>query len=195
METATITGVLPNGLSLVLSRSLTFPRRGVSFTSGPSSAPSVTIAAAVGLLTRNVVFRGTNVNAATPNYGAHIVVGNIVRPSAQFIGSVDISYAQLHNCGKMGMEHAALAFTYTSTMPAASAPVNTVNGSSFSYSFNYAVVGTMARNLVLRDNVFHRTYRTSVDLDELVRVCFRERSRGRGRGRVFSVCSFVCCFS
>jgi hypothetical protein len=122
-------------------------------------------------------------------------MGNVVRPAAQFIGSANISYAQLHNCGQMGMEHPALAFTYTSTMPAASAPVNTVNGSSFSYSFNYAVVGTMARNLVLRDNVFHRTYRTSVDLDELVRVCFRERSRGRGRGRVFSVCSFVCCFS
>jgi hypothetical protein len=124
----------------------------------------------VGLLTRNVVFMGVGVNDATPNYGAHIVVGNIVRPSAQFIGSVNISYAQLHNCGQMGMEHSALAFTYTSTMPAAQAPVNTVNGSSFSYSFNYAVVGTMARGLVLRDNVFHRTYRTSVDLDELVRV-------------------------
>ncbi len=179
VETAIITARANGGRTLLLNKVLlhTHAAQEVSTSgwqlNGPDVAGgSVRFAAAVGLLTRNVVVRGTDVNAVTPNYGGHIVVGSIVRTSGQsFVGKLNMSYVQLDRCGKQGMEHAALLFSYLTMASSGLAPPrNFITGCSFSNTFNYGVVGERVANLELRQNVFHRTFRTSVDLDSLVRT-------------------------
>ncbi len=66
---------------------------------------TVSLSAAVGLLTRNVKVMGADINAYTENYGATITVGALARGSTSLTGVVNMSYVQLHNCGQMNMEH------------------------------------------------------------------------------------------
>jgi hypothetical protein len=100
--------------------------------------------------------------------GTKIVVGEIIRTPEfggnRLIGRASLWYTQLHNCGQMSTEHAAVLFKYQTT----SNPTNYVVGSAFSYSLNFAVVAMNAKNLVLMDNVFHRTFRSSIRIDPTV---------------------------
>lgn len=174
-ETVIVAGVSVDGRTVSLRSPLTYTHAGQTVPTtawgAPASAgPVITLASSVGLLTRNVVVMGTNVDDLTPNYGAHLSVGNLQRGANSYVGSVNISYAQLFQCGQQGMEHAALDIFYTPELATGAIPRNVVNGSSFSHSLNNGVVGGRAVGLVLQNNVFHRTFGTSVDLDKLVRT-------------------------
>ncbi len=195
LESALVTSVSPDNLTLGLDRALahthTFTTLPASTWAGSSSGRTapVVLAAAVGLLNRNVVVLGSDIDAATPGYGATMTVGNLARNGNQYLGVVNISFAQLHHCGQLGMDHAALTFSYGADLSSGALPVNTINGSSFSYSLNYAIVSENAKNLVVRDNVFHRTYRTSLDFDDqvgpafsLMLTCTHTRTRAHSYG-------------
>ena len=53
-------------------------------------SPRVALAAAVGLLTRNVRVVGLDVNAVTPMYGAHVDVGEMPATNGAVAGSLDL---------------------------------------------------------------------------------------------------------
>jgi hypothetical protein len=129
----------------------------------------VPLCGVVGLLSRNVRFMSAEVNASTVNYGAHMTVGETVRTPAfgggRTIGQLNLHFAQLLNFGKMGMEQSSMRFQYTQNTN----PVNVINGSAFAYSLNYALVAVNTKQLLLTNNVFHQSYRSTIDLDVTVR--------------------------
>jgi hypothetical protein len=173
LETAFITAVSSDGLTLTLDRPLAHTHAGQQLTVtewGPRNSEgggddTVLLSAAVGLLTRNVRIEGAVIDTSVgTNYGAHMVVGDIVRDSVLFSGTVNLTYVQLHHFGKQNMEHAGLSFNYQDD----SNGVNLIAGCAFSHSLNYAVAAQKVVGMRLLDNVFHRTYRTSVRVDPTV---------------------------
>jgi hypothetical protein len=148
---------------------------------GPAGAPgsathNIKLAASVGLLTRNVVFRG-NMSDANDTYGATIFVADINRPNPlsatlpaiHLEGSVNFQYAQLKNCGKGSMQYAAVNIQYGHWIFDQAIPktnlVNVFEGVSFSDSFNYGIVAVAAKNIYLNNSVIHRTFRSTLSFD------------------------------
>ena len=169
LETATIAGVSADGRTLTLAAPLSFGHAGHTLATpewaAKGGAPSLVLSAAVGLLTRNVLFRGANISQVTPNYGAVVSVGNLYREAEDklFTGNVQLAYVQFHNCGQQGMQNPALWIDYQAGVPQRA---SNITGVAFSHSLNYAVVMENVRNVIFRDNVVHRTFGTAVSLDD-----------------------------
>jgi hypothetical protein len=72
---------------------------------------------------------------------------------------------QFKNSGKQGMEYPGVWYKYTTEYSATTAPLNILEACTFSNSFNYALVSSKTHSLVVRNNVFHRTFRSAVDVD------------------------------
>ena len=79
---------------------------------------------------------------------------------------MNLSYVEFYNCGQEGMETPGLWINYQAGLPQ---PINYIIGNAFGHSLNYAFVGNNVKQLVMRGNVFHHTYGTSVSLDDAVR--------------------------
>jgi hypothetical protein len=107
-----------------------------------------------------VRFEGINVHAETPRYGSHITVGEL-NTSALNVGNLNLFYVELSKVGQQGTEYPALFIRYFG----ASNPINRIVGCSFTDSYNAGIEAVGVRALVLRDNVFFRTYRSAVTLD------------------------------
>jgi hypothetical protein len=179
VETATIASVSADGLTVSLAAPLAFNHwAGAAGASGPTAR--VTLSAAVGLLTRNVVVRG-DLSGAADTYGGHMFVSAVVRTTGGVRvvreGSLDARGVEFRGMGQGGMEHAAVTFQFgafdldSTVIPDASEGlanngINSLVGCAFSSTFNYGVVATHARNLVIDGNVFHRTLRNGVDIDK-----------------------------
>jgi hypothetical protein len=179
VETVTVSAVSGDGRTVTVTSPLLYTHfAGAAGTTGPTA--SIRLAAAVGLLSRNVVVRGA-LATPTDTYGGHVFVSVISRTVAgkpvRREGTLDARFVEFRGMGKGAMEYAALTFQYgnfdlaAAVTPDASAAVSTngfnwVVGCSFSTSFNYGVVGLAARHLYLDRNVFHRTFRNGVDLDK-----------------------------
>jgi hypothetical protein len=97
LETAVITAVSSDRTALTLSRALTYAHAGqyLPVTGWSLNGGIVPLAAAVGLLTRNVKLIGADVNASTVNYGASVVVGNLARVSGVRTGALFVSNTQV----------------------------------------------------------------------------------------------------
>ena len=133
----------------------------------------VPLCGVVGVLNRNVRLMGADVNASTPNYGGHIMVGDLVRGPAygggHVVGKLYLSSVQLHNFGKFETEHPGVTVRYQTL--SADNPMNVLDGVTFSYSLNYGFMGVNAKRVNITRCVFHRTYLSSIDLDETVSGC------------------------
>lgn len=171
LESAFIASVSSDKRTVTLNRTLSYGHMG-QVLDVPEwrsmGGNSTLLAAAVGLLTRNVVIMGSDINAQTPNYGAIVTIGNLQQDGKAFVGSSNISFVEFRQCGQMGMTYAALTISYRSGLTAP--PVNVLTGNAFSYALNFALVVESARNVVLRDNVFHRTMGTAINFDSQVSV-------------------------
>ncbi len=101
-------------------------------------------------------------DAETPRYGSHITVGELSNAASSLnVGNLNLSYVQLSRVGQQGTEYPALYLKYLS----ATNPVNRIVGCSFTDSYNAAIEAVNVKSLVLRDNVFFRTYRSAVTID------------------------------
>jgi hypothetical protein len=170
-EEAVVTSV--SGTIVNLASPLTY--RHFSGAAGATGAAASTyLRAAVGLLTRNVVFRG-NLTSLDDTYGAHVVVSSVKNTPIGSItpvvraGSVDLRHVELRNTGQMLTEHAGILFQYgnflfDTSIPATN-PYNYLEAVAFSESFNYGIVATAAKHLVVNNSVFHRNFRNSISGD------------------------------
>lgn len=139
---------------------------------GPAAAngtgAGILLRAAVGLLSRNIVFRG-NVSGPADTYGGHIFTSSVRRGGVTRAGSVDIRYVELRNLGKGLMEYPALhfqygAFQFDPSIPASN-PRNYLEGVAFNEGFNHAIEARAARGVTLNGSVVYRTYRNGLHVD------------------------------
>jgi len=148
------------------------------------------LAAAVGMLSRNIVFRGEmpaagSGFAAGEDYGAHMYVAEVPNPEplatwlasgkAQadwrqtvHTGSVLLSGVEFRDNGqtRMEAERAGLYFEYALASKTLGNPVNVVRECAFSDSHNYGIFARGTRHLRLLGNVLHRAARSAIDLND-----------------------------
>ena len=105
-------------------------------------------------------FEGIDVDAVTPSYGSHIVVGELSTTTVN-VGNLNLSYVELSKVGQLNTDYPAIYIKYLK----ATNPINRIEGCSFTDSFNAGIEAVNVKSLVLRDNVFFRTYRSPVFLD------------------------------
>eukprot|EP00048_Salpingoeca_helianthica_P015090 m.224971 g.224971 ORF g.224971 m.224971 type:complete len:4030 (+) comp16594_c0_seq1:296-12385(+) len=163
-ENVTVAAVSGDGRTVNLTSALRFRHFAGLVDDGRGNL--VQLAAAVGVLTRNIVIEGV-LSSANDVYGAHIFVADATFSSGvRKQGSVFLNGVEFRNTGKQAMQYASVMFQYSS-LPSDEAawPVNVINGSAFSYSLNYGVVSFGSRGVNLTNNVFHRTFRTAIDAD------------------------------
>ena len=163
VETFVITGLSADGLTISLDHPVV-NRHFAGTVSGNF------LAAAVGLLTRNVVIT-SDLADASDTYGAHVITTNVVFNTATLkgskFGSGHFQGVEFRRCGKGGMQYGAVQYSFTTALPTGVTLDNTVVSSSFSYSFNYGMVLQRASDVILNKNVVHRTFKTAVDVDAL----------------------------
>jgi len=163
-ESFTIASVSPDGFTIALTSPVVYRHFAGVISDG--SGNSVFLGAAVGLLNRNIVISG-NLSGPTDVYGAHVYVGDILYSNGnRKVGSFQANGVEFRNTGKQGMQYASVTFAYTTlTSDSTQWPTNLINSSSFSYSLNYGVVSQGSRGINVTYNVFHRTYRSAIDMD------------------------------
>jgi hypothetical protein len=168
VEAVVVAAVSPDGRTIALRTPLAFAH-GAQVVPVASRPAGVTLAAAVGLLSRSVQVRGNNVNEATPNYGAHVTVGSLARGVTTSRGRLTASHVRFDRVGQQGMEHPGLLFRYD-TEPAAVGPppVSSLVGCAVTHALNDGVVAEGLPGLVLRDNVFYRSQGSAVVVDDAV---------------------------
>lgn len=173
-ETVTITNVDATGRIITFTPALKYRHyAGPVAASGPGS--NQYMRATVGLLTRNVVFRG-NLTSPSDTYGAHIFVSTVNRPNAAGVvtrrsGSIVFQHVEIRNCGKQLTEYASIHFQYGNFLfdpnaPASANPPQIINGISLSDGFNSGILSMATRNIYINGTVMSRGYRNSLDFDE-----------------------------
>jgi hypothetical protein len=173
-ETAVIAAV--SGNTVTLAAPLLFRHfAGPLATSGAGASRS--LAAAVGLLSRNVVFR-SNLTSSSDTYGAAVVVSMVNQPLSpgliiQRQGTVDFRYMEMRGTGKGSMADPSILFQYGSflfdTTVYSSPKVNYFEGVSFSDQNNIGIQGTTASHIYINNTIFHNCKRNSVHFDVLSR--------------------------
>ena len=186
LEDATIAAVSADGLTLTLAAPLAFAHFAGSAWANASAAPgplrATRLAAAVGLLNRNVVVRGA-LSGAGDTYGGHIFVSQVTRAVPGASPPARVTYAgqltaQSVAFSAMGQGDGSnvygavdlqfgdflLAAGATASAAVASNPVTRIAQSVFANCFNYGVTATATRGLTLDGNVLHRTVRNGVDV-------------------------------
>ncbi len=131
---------------------------------GVSVSDSFKLSAVVGLLTRNVIIDSA-LNGSSDTYGAHVFISEVASNGIQKTGKTQIRGVEFRNSGKQGMEYPGIWYKYLTAATNATSVVHVLEGCAFSNSFNYALVSSKSTGLVIKNNVFHRTYRSAVDVD------------------------------
>lgn len=169
LETRVITSITNGGTRIAFNAALQYRHFAGTINLSEKQIP---LAAAVGLLTRSVVLEG-NLVGENDKYGGHIYVGAVQGSSnQQAVGSLEMRYVELVNFGKQETHYASLKFVYDPNLYQGTNgwtkifPRNIIHGCSSRNSLNYAVTSEGARNLILTENVFHRTFRSTVFFDK-----------------------------
>ena len=154
-----------------------------------SATASVTFAAKVGLLTRNIVIRGSMTAAdLTTAWGAHVVVSEIPSTAAHatvVAGKLNLNYVQLSSVGQgyttpalllhyfYGADNTgAYKTTYYTANPVSAVAsaitagsINRLTGCSFSTLYGQGIVTDGAPNVVLAGNVMDTPYAYGLSMD------------------------------
>jgi len=188
METLQVANVSADGLTVTLMDPISFRHFAGSMADGMGGTEI--LAAAVGLLTRNVVVEGalrgtTDTSGMTgilsrrqiglgstgssDTFGAHVYVGDVVLSNGRaLIGSARIDNTQFLYTGKAETQFSSIMFVYSTLGSISNAslwPRNFINGSSFTFGFTTAISSFSSRGLLLSNNVFHRCFDSAVDVD------------------------------
>ena len=149
----------------------------------------MTFAPAVGLVSRSIVFGGTedndnrtlcNTERCPALYGAHIFVGADPQDENN-LGTFDIAGVEFRRCGKINSEHPCIradfpgtrgvryteAFSWFDTggLGAVAPSGSTIRDSSFRQLFHYAFKGAGVPGMQFRNNVISRGFSGALDLD------------------------------
>ena len=139
---------------------------------GPAAAngtgAAVLLRAAVGLLSRNVVFRG-NLTSGSDTYGGVLFTSVVTRGGVRRAGRVDARHVEFRATGKGGMEYPGLHFQYgrflfDDSVPATS-PRNYLEGVVVAGGFSHAIEAKAAHGLVINGSVLYRTYGNGITVD------------------------------
>jgi len=148
----------------------------------PAALRAARLAAAVGLLSRNVVVRGA-VAGPDDAYGGHVFVGQVSRAGQRaFVGSLAAAGVEFRDMGQGATQFAAVDFQYggflfangadaasvgASQGNAAAAPAgaNSIASSSFRNCRNGGVAAVAAAGVAVRGSVLAGTRRSGLDFD------------------------------
>lgn len=179
VETHTILSISADGKVITLSTPLKFSHfAGMASTNPSSPVRTVSLAAAVGLLSRSIVVRGELLNPSD-TYGGHIFVSKFKRSSSSFIGTLFANEVEFRNMGQQNMIYAAIDFQYgdflftneatapagTSIMGSGSPIGNVISDSSFTSCLNAGIQAISANGISILRSVFSSTRRNGLDFD------------------------------
>ena len=172
VETNYITGVSADGRTLTLRSPLKYRHFAGPLSmhaTAPAKLRNTRLAAAVGLLSRNVVVMGDTVSySSAPSFGGHIYSGIVKTGAGAFAktweGQVTASAVEFRNMGKDGMQFAAINLEYPRGGATARRAHSFVN-CSFSDGHNTGLMSHGTINTVFSDNVVHNTYKHGVFFD------------------------------
>ena len=175
LETVTVSAVASNGRALTFTPALA--HRHFAGTVDLGRDRSVTLSAAVGVLSRNVKISSNMetelVNGEADTFGGHMVVGEMYGEAdgvsglrAKFQGRIHLSFVELQQQGQGEMEHSALFLQFSPwRTDSPNNPVQRIIGCAFSDLYNYGVVSFGGKNIIATHNVFHHAVRTAFELD------------------------------
>ena len=158
-ETAVITAISNSQTTLTLSSPLQYQHVYETETIG---SRSYTVAAEVGLLTRNIVIaNGDPELADEETFGCRVLVGNIVEDGEAFVGTIQMYGVELSGCGQLG---------YTNTFdPRFALAVLNANGrdsyvhsSSVHDGYNTGIGVFGSSDVQLLDNIIHNTVGSAI---------------------------------
>jgi hypothetical protein len=167
VELADIASVSADGLTLTLARPLRFAHYAGRLSNNPNSpAYGRRVAAAVGLLSRNVVVRGDVTNS--PSYGGRIFVsrirtGGVVNPTVRR-GSLIVRHAELRDMGQEGMGWAAIDFRFAATD--APVPASELRGVVIRRSFSAGVTVKGVANFPVVNCTIYSTRENGIYFDK-----------------------------
>jgi hypothetical protein len=182
-ETFEIASVAGNKQDITLKTAARFRHFAGTINVG-SGSPPVRLAAAVGLLSRNIVIEGRLSGGGTDTYGAHVYVAEVPNPEPRaawigagksaaswkpvvHTGSLDMAFVEMRNTGQGAMEaeRSSVYFEYGLTTEVTENPSNVIEGCAFADSHNYGVFARNTKHLRLVKNVLHSVARSGIDLD------------------------------
>ena len=172
VETNYITGVSADGRTLTLRSPLKYRHFAGPLSlhaTAPAKLKNTRLAAAVGLLSRNVVVMGDVVRYSTvPSFGGHIYSGIVKTGAGAFAkvwqGQVTASAVEFRDMGKDGMKFAAVNLEYPRGGATALRSHSFVN-CSFTNGHNTGLMSHGTVNTVFSDNVMYSTMKHGVFLD------------------------------
>ena len=172
VETNYITGVSADGRTLTLRSPLKYRHFAGPLSlhaTAPAKLKNTRLAAAVGLLSRNVVVMGDMVHySSAPSFGGHIYSGIVKTGAGAFAkvwqGQVTASAVEFRDMGKDGMKFAAVNLEYPRGGATALRAHSFVN-CSFTNGHNTGLMSHGSVNTVFSDNVMYSTMRHGVFLD------------------------------
>ena len=172
VETNYITGVSADGRTLTLRSPLKYRHFAGPLSmhaTAPAKLKNTRLAAAVGLLSRNVVVMGDTVSySSASNFGGHIYSGITKTGAGKFVktweGQVTASAVEFRNMGKDGMQFAAINLEYPRGGATARRAHSFVN-CSFTEGHNTGVMSHGSINTVFSDNVMFSTYKHGIYFD------------------------------
>ena len=172
VETNYITGVSADGRTLTLRTPLQYRHFAGPLSlhaSAPAQLKSTRLAAAVGLLSRNVVVMGDVLHySSVPSFGGHIYSGIVKTGAGAFAklwqGQVTASAVEFRDMGKDGMVFAAINLEYQKGGATALRAHSIVN-CSFTNGHNSGLMSHGTVNTVFSDNVMYSTFKHGVFID------------------------------
>ncbi|EDQ93048.1 uncharacterized protein MONBRDRAFT_22411 [Monosiga brevicollis MX1] len=162
-ETHTVAAVSTDGLMVTMTSAMAHRHFAGDIDGGAQGTQF--LAAAVGLLNRNVRFEGAEGANEGSNYGAHVVAMDVNIDGNVKVASTEFSDVEFRSCGQQNMEHACIFYKYDRSYTAANSPSNVLHNSVLHNSNNYGIETEGAPNVTITDSVIHRTYRSALKLD------------------------------
>ncbi|XP_050685917.1 fibrocystin-L-like isoform X2 [Eriocheir sinensis] len=160
-EVRTVVGI--DGATLTLDTALEFEHLGVTHTF--SDGTSLTLAGEVGLLSRNIVVRGS---PTEDSFGGRVVVSRVNQDSVDYVGSVQLDGVLLDNMGQesfTSLDDPRYALAIVG-LGAVEDDSSYVSRSSFSISYNVALGLLGTSNVNVEDNVIYFALDSAVKDEE-----------------------------
>ncbi|XP_070541075.1 fibrocystin-L-like [Ptychodera flava] len=158
-EIFTIKNVIDSN-TLELNGSLAYTHLSASHTLSDNSY-TYTMAAEVGLLTRNIIIEGEDyADLYEESFGGRVLVGNFRQNGEDFIGYARIANVEFKRCGQEGWPdfydpRYSLAFLDTGLVT--QSQPSYIKGNSFHSGFNTGIGVFGANGILVQDNVIHHT--------------------------------------
>uniref|UniRef100_A0A8C8ZFE9 Fibrocystin-L n=1 Tax=Prolemur simus TaxID=1328070 RepID=A0A8C8ZFE9_PROSS len=159
-ETRSIVKILHDHKILILNDSLSYTHLAERYHI-PETSQSYTIAADVGILTRNIKIVGEDYPGwSEDSFGAHILVGSFIENMITFKGSARISNVEFYHSGQEGFRDSTdprYAVTFLNLGQIQEHGASYIRGCSFHYSFSPAIGVFGTDGLDIDDNIIYFT--------------------------------------